>query len=275
MANELTLILKSPVEELIPKMIAWNNSELLSRVEATLDSYKGVTYDDSQIATAKSDRAQLNTFCKALKDERIRIGKVYNAPYEKFKGEVDEVLQKVKGTVAEIDEQIKSFEERKQQEKQNQIIEYFNEVVGDFSGLITYERSHNPKWLNSSTSMKSIKSDIDAIFENARNALVAIEALKSADEDLVKAFYFRTLDLSAALMEDARLKAERTRIAEMKARPEQAAAQAAQEIPQEQSEAIAPTPKKQVVRFQVEGTIEQLKALQRFLRENNIKFSSI
>ena len=148
-------------------------------------------------------------------------------------------------------------------------------MVGDFSGLITYERSHNPKWLNSSTSMKSIKSDIDAIFENARNALVAIEALKSADEDLVKAFYFRTLDLSAALMEDARLKAERTRIAEMKARQEQAAAQAAQEIPQEQSEAIAPTPKKQVVRFQVEGTIEQLKALQRFLRENNIKFSSI
>lgn len=275
MANELTLILKSPVEELIPKMIAWNNSELLSRVEATLDSYKGVTYDDSQIATAKSDRAQLNTFCKALNDERIRIGKVYNAPYEKFKGEVDEVLQKVKGTVAEIDEQIKSFEERKQQEKQNQIIEYFNEVVGDFSGLITYERIHNPKWLNSSTSMKSIKSDIDAIFEKARNALVAIEALKSADEDLVKAFYFRTLDLSAALMEDARLKAERTRIAEMKARQEQAAAQAAQEIPQEQSEAIAPTPKKQVVRFQVEGTIEQLKALQRFLRENNIKFSSI
>ena len=279
MANELTLILKSPVEELIPKMIAWNNSELLSRVEATLDSYKGVTYDDSQIATAKSDRAQLNTFCKALNDERIRIGKVYNAPYEKFKGEVDEVLQKVKGTVAEIDEQIKSFEERKQQEKQNQIIEYFNEVVGDFSGLITYERIHNPKWLNSSTSMKSIKSDIDAIFENARNALVAIEALKSADEDLVKAFYFRTLDLSAALMEDARLKTERARVAEMKAKQEQAAAEAAamveQEMPQEQAAAIAPAPKMQVVRFQVEGTVEQLKMLQKFLKDNKIKYSAI
>ena len=101
MANELALILKSPVEELIPKMIAWNNAELLARVEATLEQYKGVTYDDSQIATAKADRAQLNAFCKALNDERIRIGKVYNAPYEKFKGEVDEVLQKVKGTVAE------------------------------------------------------------------------------------------------------------------------------------------------------------------------------
>lgn len=74
MANELALILKSPVEELIPKMIAWNNAELLARVEATLEQYKGVTYDDSQIATAKADRAQLNAFCKALNDERIRIG---------------------------------------------------------------------------------------------------------------------------------------------------------------------------------------------------------
>ena len=54
MANELALILKSPVEELIPKMIAWNNAELLARVEATLEQYKGVTYDDSQIATAES-----------------------------------------------------------------------------------------------------------------------------------------------------------------------------------------------------------------------------
>ena len=97
-------------------MIAWNNAELLARVEATLEQYKGVTYDDSQIATAESGQGAAHAFCKALNDERIRIGKVYNAPYEKFKGEVDEVLQKVKGTVAEIDAQVKAFEERKQQE---------------------------------------------------------------------------------------------------------------------------------------------------------------
>ena len=44
---------------------------------------------------------------------------------------------------------------------------------------------------------------------------------------------------------------------------------------EEQAEAIAPAPKKQVVRFQVEGTVEKLKALQRFLRENKIKYSAI
>ena len=39
MSNELTLILKTPVEELVPKMLAWNNSELLARVEETLKQY--------------------------------------------------------------------------------------------------------------------------------------------------------------------------------------------------------------------------------------------
>lgn len=274
MANELALILERPVEELIPKMLAWNNAELLAKVETTLKGYEGVTYDDSQIAVAKQDRAQLNAFCKVLNDERIRIGKVYATPYEKFKSEVDEVLQRVKSVVAEIDGQVKAYEERKQQEKQNEIIEYYKEAVGDFSGCIPYERVHNPKWLNASTSMKSIKAEIDAIFENARNALVAIEALKSEDEGVIKAYYFRTLNLSEALLEDARLKEERARIAEMKAKQEQAAAVAAAKEPEAATEP-APVQKLQTIRFQVEGTIEQLKALQRFLRENNIKYSAI
>ena len=128
--------------------------------------------------------------------------------------------------------------------------------------------------------MKSVRADIDAVFENARNALVAIEALQSEDEELVKAFYFRTLDLSAALMEDARLKAERARVAEMKARQEQAAAEGGRQKPRRKrrrsrQKVAAPAPKMQVVRFQVEGTVEQLKALQRFLKENKIKFSAI
>lgn len=74
MANELALVLETPVEELIPKMIAFNNAELLAKVEHYLTQYEGITYDDSAIGVAKKDRTQLNSFCKALNDERIRIG---------------------------------------------------------------------------------------------------------------------------------------------------------------------------------------------------------
>lgn len=275
MSNELTLVMQTPVEELVPKLLAWNNQELLAAVRQRLTMYQGITYSENEIATAKADKAQLNAFCKSLNDERIRIGKVYSSPYDKFKAEVDEVIGEVKTVVGEIDAQVKAYEQQKQAEKQNSIIEYYKTVVGEFNGLIPYERIHSPKWLNTTTSLKSIKADIDSILTNARNAIVAIEALKSENESQIKAFFFRTLSLSDALTENERLKAESQRIAELAAKKEAEQAAAAAQTQQATVEPTAVTPKHQTVRFQVEGTIEQLKALQKFLRENNIKYSAI
>ena len=274
MAQDLALILETPVEQLIPKMLAWNNTELLAKVEETLKQYDGVKYDDSSINLAKKDRAQLNAFCKVLNDERVKIGKIYSSPYDKFKSEVDEVISRVKVVSERIATQVQAYELKKQEEKQNAIIEYYKEVVGEFSGCIPYERVHQAKWLNVTTSMKSIKEEINAVLENARNAVIAIEALKSEDESTLKAFYFRTLNLSAALMENERLKQERAKIAELKAK------QQAQSIAQaEVKPAVAKTVEKktnlQIVKFQVEGTVVQFKSLQQFLRENNIKYSAI
>jgi hypothetical protein len=271
MANELALKLETPVEELAPQMIAFNESELLEKVGGILSQYDGVTYDEAQIDIAKKDRAQLNAFCKALNDERIRVGKVYCAPYDGFKQKVDKVIDKVKVTILKIDEQIKAFELEKQHKKQDDIIEYFSEVVGEFSGFIPYERIHQSKWLNTSTSMKSVKTDIDNIIANAKNAMIAIDALGSEDVDLLKAYYFRTLDLSAALLENERLKTERAALAELKAKQESQ--------PEVAPVRIAKKPevvqKTQTVRFAVTATIEQLKALQNFLIENNIEYSPI
>ncbi len=275
MAQDLALILETPVEQLIPKMLAWNNTELLARVEETLKQYEGVSYDDSSIDLAKKDRAQLNAFCKALNDERIRIGKVYSSPYDKFKSEVDEVINRVKAVSEHISTQVQAYELKKQQEKQEAVIEYYKEVIGEFSGCIPYERVHQAKWLNVTTSMKSIKADIDTVIDNAKNAIIAIEALKSEDEATLKAFYFRTLNLSEALMENERLKQERAKIAELKAKQEAQAALQEEVKPVAESAPVAEEKELQIVKFQVEGTIAQLKALQQFLKENNIKYSAI
>ena len=276
MENELALVLQKPIEELVPSMIAWNNEELLAKVEARLHHFKGIVYNETQIADAKQDRAQLNDFCKRLNDMRIQIGKTYNAPYDKFKSEVDEVINTVKSVVAEIDTQVKSYEAQKQEKKRSEIVDYFNSVIAEFAELIPYENIHNPKWLNSATSMKSIRADIDKIIEDARNAITAIEALHSEDEATVKAFYFRTLNLSAALTEDARLKEERKRFEELKTKKEQEKKQESKQEQQPQEQAAPTTSEKlYTVKFQVEGSVEQLKALQRFLIDNKIKFSQI
>lgn len=275
MSQELTLILETPVEELIPKMLNWNNQELLAMVEEKLTHYENVQYDDTTIDVAKKDRAQLNAFCKALNDERIRIGKIYSSPYDKFKSEVDGVVSRVKEVSDKINVQVQAYELKKQEEKQQSVIDYFKEVIAEFSGLIPYEKIYQAKWLNVSTSMKSIKTEIDTIVTNARAAMTAIEALKSEDEETLKAFYFRTLNLSEALMENERLKQERAKMAELKAKQEaQTSPQVAETTKIEETPVTTQT-NTQIVKFAVEGTIEQLKALQKFLRENNIKFSAI
>lgn len=275
MSQELTLILETPVEELIPKMLNWNNQELLAMVEEKLTHYENVQYDDTTIDVAKKDRAQLNAFCKALNDERIRIGKIYSSPYDKFKSEVDGVVSRVKEVSDKINLQVQAYELKKQEEKQQSVIDYFKEVIAEFSGLIPYEKIHQAKWLNVSTSMKSIKTEIDTIITNARAAMTAIEALKSEDEETLKAFYFRTLNLSEALMENERLKQERAKMAELKAKQEAQTSPQVAETPKVEETPVTTQTNTQIVKFAVEGTIEQLKALQKFLRENNIKFSAI
>ncbi|MBR2474812.1 MAG: DUF1351 domain-containing protein [Clostridia bacterium] len=294
MSQELALIMETPVEKLVPALLKWNNTELLEAVTETLKQYEGVTYTDKQISVAKADKAQLNAFIKALNDERIRIGKVYTAPLDKFKGEVDEVISKVKEVVSQISDQLDEYEIIRQQKKEAEIHAYFDSASGDFADLIPYERIRNPKWLNATAKQKVIEAEIDKIFEDARAAMAAIEALRSEDEPLIKAYYFRTLDLGAALMENDRLKQERIRVAELKARQEaeaQAKAEAAKIAAEERPQAEVaketsemPTSKIQAenaipelikLDFHIEATIEQLKALKAFLVENNIKYSKI
>ena len=114
--------------------------------------------------------------------------------------------------------------------------------------------------------------------------MTAIEALNSQDEEVVKAYYFRTLNLSDALMENGRLQQERARIAELNAQKEaeaktraEAQAQAATAPQTPKAPEDAPTAEPQLIpmNFHVEATLDQLKKLKAFLVENGIKYSKI
>ena len=279
----MELVLSTPIEQLAPKLIAWNNAELLAQVKERLETYKGKIYDDNSIAEAKDDRATLNNFAKSLDSERIRIGKVYSTPYDKFKREVDEVVSAVKSVALTIDEQVKAYETKQQEKKLAEIKQYFEETVPDaLKPFITYEKIHNVKWLNVTVKIPAVKKEIDATFEKITQELETIEALKSEDEIELKTIYFSTLSLTEAIKTNERRKAERQRVieaqkaaAERKAAEEKAAqqrvVQPAQkpEIPQEQDEP------KFSISFKVTGTAEQINALDAYLKANNLKYEII
>ncbi len=271
MANELTLKLAKPIEELVPAMIAFNNAELMEGVKARLVAYQGKTYDADSIAEAKADRATLNKFSKALNEERLRIKKIYTMPLDKFTGEINEVIAVVDSVTATIDAQVKVYETDCKERKLAEIKAYFAEVFpAELSAFISYEKIHQHEWLNASKSMAAIKKDIDATIAKIQTELVTIEAL-GGDTVSIKQKYFEDLSLANAITEHKRIEAEKERIQAQMAAQAQQAAEVKQETTAPVNEPVAEE-KTHTIAFKVTGTAAQLNALKAFMTENKIKF---
>lgn len=271
--NELTLRLATPIEKLVPAMIAFNNAELMEGVKARLVAYQGKTYDADSIAEAKADRATLNKFSKALNDERLRIKKIYTLPLDKFTKEINEVIAVVDSVTATIDTQVKVWETDCKEHKLAEIKAYFAEVFpAELSVFISFEKIQQSDWLNASKSMTAIKKEIDAAIEKIKTELTTIEAL-GGDVVAIKQKYFEDLSLANAITEHKRIEAEKQRIAALQAAQEQQAAEAKKDEPASVQEPVAAADEKVFsLAFKVTGTAAQLNALKAFMNENKIKF---
>ena len=286
MENELTIRLEQPIEELIPQMISWNNEELLARVQGVLKQYDGVEYTDSEIGEAKKDRAKLNAFATALNNERIRVSKIYSAPYDKFKAQVDEVVNAVKSVSNKIGDRVKEYDEKQRQARYNRAYDLYLEILGEYAELLPFDRIASDKWLLSSATKATVSADLEKLKADIESAVAVIEELHSPDEATIKAFYFRTLNLGQALAENKRLQEERARAEQILRAKEnsekpnipEATVQAQKvEMPQEQPQVVSIFGDDELttVSFEVKGTIAQLKALKQFLTENNIRYNKI
>ena len=58
--------------------VQWNYEEVKQYVVDGLSRYKGVVYDDTQIALAKTDRANLNKLAAAIDAKRKEMKAMYS-----------------------------------------------------------------------------------------------------------------------------------------------------------------------------------------------------
>lgn len=247
---------------------AEERAKLKKAVEARLEKFKGIKYSEDEINLAKADRALLNRFAKALDERRKDIKRVYEAPIKQFTVEANEIIGLINNTNANIDKQIKDYEERKRIEKLSVCREIFEELIGDLGGFVSYEQIANERWLNATYTLAKVKEDISKKIEQIRNELITINALKSEDEATLKAFYFKTLSLADALIEHERLK-------EMRQKLQQDTSQnSSQEAKEETPDVAEPSVDEPTytIAFEITATSTQLKALKAFFVENGIKY---
>ena len=185
----------NPDENSFIQAIEWNNEEIKAELKEKLELYKNLVYTDEQISEAKADRAKLNKFVTALEDKRKELKKTCLAPYEKFEKQVKELVLMINEPIALIDTRVKSFEEEKKNKKLEEIKVYYTGLDTDFP---SFEQIYNPKWLNASVSMASIKKDIDTRLGEINKELEILENLDKFSFEAIFE-YKKNLDLSMAM----------------------------------------------------------------------------
>lgn len=276
--NTMQVEFYAPTPDQALPPVEWNYDELKAWITESLAKYKGLVYTDENIAQAKKDRALLNKLVDAIDTARKEKKAQYLAPYAEFERQAKELAALVKEQSDEIDKQAKAYDERKKEKKLDDIRAIYAEKIGELAALVPYERLHDPKWLNVTTSMQSIEKALTEKIDGIRAALTSIDAL-GLDEDIaivIKTEYLVTFDLAAALSMKDRIIAQRTELANLKAAQAQpTAAQGAAEVAQSDKS----TPEAETaayVDFRVFYTHpEQLQKLKAFLNENGIKYGRV
>lgn len=186
----------------LPETVTFNYEELKQELIEKVSFYENLVYSDDQIKQAKTDKANLNKLKKILNDERIKREREYMVPFNAFKAQVNEIIGIIDRPIATIDKQVKEYEEAKKIEKKEEIIAIFN--LFDVPEELNFDKMFDPKWLNASVSIASIRSDMEFLIENFKANIKILSDLPEFAFE-AKQTYISTLNLQDALNEAHRL----------------------------------------------------------------------
>ena len=275
------MALELKLSEFHPVAVSFNYEELKKEIADRTLPYKGLIVTEEAIPTAKADLAKLRKLEKAIDDRRKAVKKEFNAPYMEFEAKIKDILSDIQEAEANIDTQVKAFEQKEQDAKFAKIKQFFDLTFHDFINDVRFETVYNPKWLNKGCKMADIEEEIAASANRLYADIGVVKGLKSAHEISLLNTLFHSLDLGEALKQhNVLVSLEERQKAEEQAKQEQVVAQEDKTDPapsQEPTEQfVVDTPKPlQVIDFRVWVNDEQKAALRNFLVSNGIRYGSV
>lgn len=274
-------------EVAIPEQITFNYTELKQELTDKVKMYETLVYDDTQIAEAKKDKANLNKLKKALNDERIRREREYMKPFDVFKAQVNEIIGIIDKPIAVIDAQVKEYEEKEKSEKRQKIEAFWQgELREDITTMppdwLQLSQIWDDRWLNKTVSIATVKTDVKDAISRISDDLATLSALPEFGFEATEV-YKTTLDMNKALNEGRRLaeiqKRKQEQEAQAKAQAEAEAAKAEEPKPEPPKPDFINPPVEEApakwVNFSALLTTQQALALKDFFEVNNIQFKPI
>ena len=289
-ASQLELV----VSEKTIGSLTTNAKQIRDLVVASLPRYDIANYSTDDIPKAKADKALLNKAAKTLNDKRIEFEREFMAPFGEFKEVVTETVKAIKEAVGKIDTVIKEDEDRAKSEKR-EAVEHLAEECGLEEVGIHLNQIFNEKWLNKSTSLKSIEKDMR---ERIATITSDLETLKSfaEDYDVLVVRYKENLNLqetvryanqlkeqrySAKKVEEAKTVQQPEPVAQPEPKPEESSHHDIDDFEADAADAFADilgqsagTPKSVTYPryYEIYAKDEQFKALEAWLTEQGLTF---
>lgn len=281
--EELELIV-SPIDKI--KEITVNYDQLKNALGNRLQGYKNMKYSEEEIDLAKKDRAALNKLDTAIKGKITEIRKELLDPFTTAESELKELSSMVKEASNCIDEQVKNYETKAQEEKKAQIKAQWDTLQSPYKDLIDFDSIFNPRWLNKTYKKKNIEEDLNHIIVKATEDMSVIDA-QIKDETIkkqVQDYYFRNINnpsiLGNALTEAQRIIESNKKLETLTPRAI-AYVNESHVINKEQYEEIENFLKQgeeqelKQIDFRVWCTKEQALMIREFLIKNNIKYGGV
>lgn len=182
-----------------PGVITSNFEEIKKAAQKKADSYKGIIVTEDTVKDSKVDIAELRSYQKDIETARKDYKKKFMEPYDLFEKQCKEVVGILEDVIVPMDKQVKEFELKQKEEKKQKARDYFVEKVAGKEDLISFDEVFIPEWLNTATSFKTIKTDIDTAINNRVSDIDTIKVMASEVEGKAMAAYKVTKRLSDAI----------------------------------------------------------------------------
>lgn len=293
----------------LPSIIEFNYDELKAWLDDRLEKYRGAVITEAEYGQAKKDRAALNKVSAALKKAATDTKARLLAPFEPFKGKVDELVGMVTSVSGAMDEQVKAIEAARKAKRKEELTTYLCARVAEaYQGEGEARFIESPYWktffddvyprlLNASITDTFAHDEINRTVDETRNAVEQVRTIYAdkpeeirlkAEIELARAFNLtQTLNsINAYIREQEELAAARKRDEERKAaaeaakaaeKPTQPTATVAQPTatPTKPAQATATPAKIYRARYEVVGTADAIKAFVAAAAQYNITITRI
>lgn len=236
--------------------------------------YSTLVFTDEQLKEAKDERASINKVVKKIADYRKDIVAEFKKPIETFEITAKETEKILKETADFVDIQVKNFENKEKEEKRQQIEISFNQLVEELKGIVPLSRIFDDKWLNKTTKLATVESEIKDKLDNIRNGLKAIEELHSEYELELKNTFLQDFDLANAIYKNNQLQEQKKALEKVTESKEEIVQEKVETMLKEEVKEEIIDPIKEYT-LKIIAPLSKLIALRKFLELNKIEFEKV